>query len=404
MEDIAKRYPEALHFHKGGKIEVKARRSLETERELSLAYTPGVAVPVEVIRKDPLKAFEYTSKGHLVAVISNGTACLGLGNVGALACKPVMEGKAVLFKKFANIDAFDIEVNEKDPDKFVEIVKAIAPTFGGINLEDIRAPECFRIEERLKAELDIPVMHDDQHGTALISAAALINAVELTNKKMENLKVVVIGAGAAATSCTRIYKSLGVQEVVMFDSRGVIHNGRDDLNEIKKEFAIDTHYKSYKEALKGADVLLGLSKADLIDGDDIMEMNVHPMVFAMSNPVPEIMPEVAKVARPDVLMATGRSDYPNQINNVLGFPYIFKGALRVRASCINEPMKLAAAYALAELARKEVPHELSVAYGRKLVFGEEYLIPSAFDPRLNEFVSIAVAKAAVESQVSRLPL
>lgn len=404
MENIAERYPEAIPYHKGGKIQVIPRRSLETERELSLAYTPGVAVPVEEIQKDPLKAFEYTSKGHLVAVISNGTACLGLGNVGALACKPVMEGKAVLFKRFAQIDAFDIEVNEKDPEKFVEIVKAIAPTFGGINLEDIRAPECFYIERRLKAETDIPVMHDDQHGTAIISAAALMNAVELTGKKMENLKVVVLGAGAAAISCARLYRTLGVQEIVMFDSRGVIHKNREDLNDVKKEFVSDTAYTTYKDALRGADVLLGLSKANLLSGEDIMGMNTRPMVFAMSNPIPEIMPEVAKAARPDVLMATGRSDYPNQINNVLAFPYIFKGALRVRAHCINEEMKLATARALATLAKLNVPHELSAMYGKELAFGEEYLIPSAFDPRLSEFVSGAVAKAAVESQVSRLKL
>lgn len=404
MEEIIKHYPEALGYHQGGKIQIMPRRGLENERDLSLAYTPGVAIPVETIRKNPLAAFDYTSKGHLVAVISNGTACLGLGNVGALACKPVMEGKAVLFKKFANIDAFDIEINEKDPDKFVEVVKAIAPTFGGINLEDIASPACFHIEERLIKELDIPVMHDDQHGTAIISAAALINAAMLTHKEISNLRIVVIGAGAAAISCARIYKQLGAGEILMFDSRGLVNDTRTDLNDIKKEFISHEKFTTFKEALKGADVLLGLARANLIQPEDIAEMNKDPMVFAMSNPVPEIMPEVAKAARSDVLMATGRSDYPNQINNVLGFPYIFKGALRVRASCINEEMKLAAAHSLAELARFDVPHELSAMFGKDLHFGREYLIPSAFDPRLNEFVSGAIAKAAVESKVSRLEL
>lgn len=404
MEDIAKRYPWALDYHKGGKIQVLARRGLESERDLALAYTPGVSVPVGLIKDNPLKAFDYTSKGHLIAVVSNGTACLGLGDVGALACKPVMEGKAVLFKKFANIDAFDIEINETDPDKFVTVVKAISPTFGGINLEDIAAPECFYIEEQLKKVLDIPVMHDDQHGTAIISAAALINAAEITHKDIRNLRVVVIGAGAAAVSCARIYRQLGVGEILMFDSHGLINTERNDLNETKKEFITSEKYKTYKEALKGADAVLGLARADLLTADDIMGMNKDPMIFAMSNPVPEIMPEVAKAARPDALIATGRSDYPNQINNVLGFPYIFKGALRVRASCINEEMKLAAAHALAKLARKEVPYELYAMYEKKFEFGRDYLIPLAFDTRLNEFVSIAVAKAAVESKVSRLPL
>nr|MDE6978247.1 malate dehydrogenase [Helicobacter sp.] len=297
-----------------------------------------------------------------------------------------------------------IEVNEKVPDKFVEIGKAIAPTFGGINLEDIASPAFFHIEERLIKELDIPVMHDDQHGTAIISAAALINATMLTHKEMHNLRVVVIGAGAAAISCARIYKQLGVGEILMFDSRGLVNDTRTDLNAIKKEFISHEKFATFKEALKGADVLLGLARANLIQPEDIADMNKDPMVFAMSNPVPEIMPEVAKAARADVLMATGRSDYPNQINNVLGFPYIFKGALRVRASCINEEMKLAAAHSLAELARFDVPHELSVMFGKDLHFGREYLIPSAFDPRLNEFVSGAIAKAAVESKVSRLEL
>lgn len=402
MEELLKKYPEVLDYHNGGKLQVTPKSKLKNQQDLSLAYTPGVAVPCKIIEADPMKSFDYTARGHLVAVISNGTAVLGLGNIGALASKPVMEGKAVLFKSFANIDAFDIEVNESDPDKFIDIVRAIAPTFGGINLEDIKAPECFYIEDRLKEILDIPIMHDDQHGTAIISAAALLNAADLIGKKIEDLKVVVVGAGAAAISCARIYKSFGVREVVMFDSKGAITASRTDLNETKKEFICQREYKSYKEALDGADVLLGLSKADTIKAEDIQGMARDPMVFAMSNPIPEIMPEVAQAVRPDVIMATGRSDYPNQINNVLGFPYIFKGALKVRSTKINEEMKIAAAKALAELARLPVPAELSEIHGRTLSYGREYLIPSPFDPRLDEFVSSAVAKAAIDSGVARV--
>ncbi|MGP1449596.1 MAG: malic enzyme-like NAD(P)-binding protein [Wolinella sp.] len=402
VEELLKKYPEVLDYHTGGKLQVVPKSKLKNQKDLSLAYTPGVAVPCKLIEAEPEKAWDYTTKGNLVAVISNGTAVLGLGDIGAIAGKPVMEGKAVLFKSFANIDSYDIEVDEKDPDKFIDIVRAIAPTFGGINLEDIKAPECFYIEDKLKEILDIPVMHDDQHGTAIISAAAVINAAELVGKKLEDLKVVVIGAGAAAISCSRIYKQLGVKNIVMFDSKGALTPSRKDLNAIKKEFVCDREYASYKEALVGADVLLGLSKEDIIKGDDLVGMNKDPMVFAMSNPVPEIMPDVAKAARPDVIMATGRSDFPNQINNVLGFPYIFKGALKVRATKINEEMKIAAAKALAELAKLDVPKELNEIHGRTLKYGKEYLIPSPFDPRLDEFVSSAVAKAAIDSGVARV--
>lgn len=402
VEELLKKYPEVLDYHTGGKLQVVPKSKLKNQKDLSLAYTPGVAVPCKLIEAEPEKAWDYTTKGNLVAVISNGTAVLGLGDIGAIAGKPVMEGKAVLFKSFANIDSYDIEVDEKDPDKFIDIVRAIAPTFGGINLEDIKAPECFYIEDKLKEILDIPVMHDDQHGTAIISAAAVINAAELVGKKLEDLKVVVVGAGAAAISCSRIYKQLGVKNIVMFDSKGALTPSRKDLNAIKKEFVCDREYASYKEALVGADVLLGLSKGDIIKGDDLVGMNKDPMVFAMSNPVPEIMPDVAKAARPDVIMATGRSDFPNQINNVLGFPYIFKGALKVRATKINEEMKIAAAKALAELAKLDVPKELNEIHGRTLKYSKEYLIPSPFDPRLDEFVSSAVAKAAIDSGVARV--
>ncbi|MGP1580034.1 MAG: malic enzyme-like NAD(P)-binding protein [Wolinella sp.] len=402
IEELLQKYPEVLDYHQGGKLQVTPKSALKNQKDLSLAYTPGVAVPCKVIEADPMKAWDYTSKGNLVAVISNGTAVLGLGNIGAIAGKPVMEGKSVLFKSFANVDAIDIEVDEKDPDKFIEVVRAIAPTFGGINLEDIKAPECFYIEDKLKELLDIPLMHDDQHGTAIISAAALLNAAELINKKLEDLKVVVLGAGAAAISCSRIYRQLGVKNFVMFDSKGALAPSRKDLDAIKREFVCDREYASYKEALTGADVVLGLSKADLITGEDIKGMNRDPMVFAMSNPVPEIMPDVAKAARPDVIMATGRSDFPNQINNVLGFPYIFKGALKVRATKINEEMKIAAAKALAELAKLPVPAELSKIHGRELAYGKEYLVPSPFDTRLSEFVSTAVANAAISSGVARV--
>ena len=407
MEDLKQKYPDSLPYHKGGKIEVTPRTPLVNEHDLSLAYSPGVAVPCLEIEANPDLAYDYTAKGNLVAVISNGTAVLGLGNIGAMAGKPVMEGKAVLFKKFANINAFDIEVNENDPQKFIEIVKAIAPTFGGINLEDIKAPECFVIEKALKEELDIPIMHDDQHGTAIISSAGIINGAKIANKEISSLKVVVFGAGGAAIACAKMAKTLGVKEVVMFDSKGAITTHRkDELNGFKKDFIVDREINSYKDALNGADVLLGLSRGEILSQEDIKGMNENPMIFVMSNPIPEILPEQVKEVRPDAIVATGRSDYPNQINNVLGFPYIFKGALMARAKAINEEMKLAAATALAELARKEIPSdlktELEKIHGRKFVFGHEYIIPSPFDTRLKEYISKAVANAAISSGVARI--
>ncbi|PZT48957.1 malate dehydrogenase [Helicobacter valdiviensis] len=407
MEDLKQTYPQSLPYHQGGKIEVVPRTPLNNEYDLSLAYSPGVAVPCKEIQKDPYCAYEYTSKSNLVAVISNGTAVLGLGNIGALAGKPVMEGKAVLFKKFANINAFDIEVDENDPDKFIDIVRAIAPTFGGINLEDIKAPECFYIESRLKEILNIPIMHDDQHGTAIISAAGIINGAKLANKNIKDLKIVVLGAGGAAIACARIAKTLGAKEIIMFDSKGAITTHRkDNLTGFKKEFIVDREINSYKEALDGADVVLGLSRADILEAKDIEGMNENPMIFVMSNPIPEIDPKIVREVRPDAIIATGRSDYPNQINNVLGFPYIFKGALKARARCINEEMKLAATKALADLAREEIPSsikaELEAIHKRQCGFGREYIIPSPFDPRLCEFVSNAVAQAAIDSGVARV--
>lgn len=395
-------YPEALNYHIGGKVGIMPRKRLRSIDELSLAYTPGVAVPCKQIESNPLSAYDYTSKSNLVAVISNGTAVLGLGDIGAMASKPVMEGKVILFKTFADVDAFDIEVNEKDVDKFVAIVKAIAPTFGGINLEDIKAPECFEIERRLIEELDIPVMHDDQHGTAIISTAGIINALHLVNKKVEDIKVVVCGAGAAAMACAKMYKALGVKNLVMFDSKGAISADRTDLNALKKEFICKESYTSLKSALNGADVLLGLSKGNLLTGEDLMGMNESPLIFALSNPIPEIMPDVAKKARPDAIVATGRSDFPNQINNVIGYPYIFKGALKVRASKINEEMKFAAARAIAELAREPITEKLEMLLSHKVSFGKEYLLPSAFDERLIDVVSNAVADAAIKSGVARI--
>lgn len=407
MEDLKQTYPDSLPYHQGGKIEVIARTKLDNEHDLSLAYSPGVAVPCKEIQRDPNTAYEYTSKSNLVAVISNGTAVLGLGDIGALAGKPVMEGKAVLFKKFADINAFDIEVDETDPDKFIDIVRAIAPTFGGINLEDIKAPECFYIESRLKEILNIPIMHDDQHGTAIISASGIINGAKVTNKNITDLKVVVLGAGGAAIACAKIAQSLGIKDIVMFDSKGAITTHRkDNLNGFKKDFIVDREINSYKDALDGADVVLGLSRADILEAKDIEGMNPDPMIFVMSNPVPEISPELVRKVRPDAIIATGRSDYPNQINNVLGFPYIFKGALKARARCINEEMKLAAAKALADLARAEIPsdlkQELEKIHGRAFEFGKEYIIPSPFDTRLKEFISNAVAQAAIDSGVARI--
>lgn len=398
---------EALRYHaegKPGKIEVVPTKPYSTQMDLSLAYSPGVAEPCLEIEKNPLDAYKYTSKGNLVAVISNGTAVLGLGDIGPLAGKPVMEGKGLLFKIFAGIDVFDIEVNEKDPDKFIETVKAIAPTFGGINLEDIKAPECFKIETRLKEELDIPVMHDDQHGTAIISGAGLINALEIAGKKIEDVKIVVNGAGAASISCTKLYIMLGAKKenIIMCDSKGVISTHRTDLNESKKFFATDRDIKTLAEAVVGADVFLGLSVANVLTQDMVRSMNTNPIVFALANPNPEISYADAMASRDDIIFATGRSDYPNQINNVLGFPYIFRGALDTHAKAINEEMKLAAVYAIAELAKEPVPDVVNAAYKlKRTTFGRDYILPKALDPRLLTRVSCAVAKAAIDSGVSR---
>ena len=398
---------EALRYHaegKPGKIEVVPTKPYSTQMDLSLAYSPGVAEPCLEIEKNPLDAYKYTSKGNLVAVISNGTAVLGLGDIGPLAGKPVMEGKGLLFKIFAGIDVFDIEVNEKDPDKFIETVKAIAPTFGGINLEDIKAPECFKIETRLKEELDIPVMHDDQHGTAIISGAGLINALEIAGKKIEDVKIVVNGAGAASISCTKLYIMLGAKKenIIMCDSKGVISTHRTDLNESKKFFATDRDIKTLTEAVVGADVFLGLSVANVLTQDMVRSMNTNPIVFALANPNPEISYADAMASRDDIIFATGRSDYPNQINNVLGFPYIFRGALDTHAKAINEEMKLAAVYAIAELAKEPVPDVVNAAYKlKRTTFGRDYILPKALDPRLLTRVSCAVAKAAIDSGVSR---
>lgn len=398
---------DALKYHsqgKPGKIEVVPTKPYSSQRDLSLAYSPGVGEPCLEIEKNPETAYEYTAKGNLVAVISNGTAVLGLGDIGAMAGKPVMEGKGLLFKIFAGIDVFDIEVNEKDPEKFIEVVKAISPTFGGINLEDIKAPECFEIEERLKKELDIPIMHDDQHGTAIISAAGLLNALELTGKKIEEIKIVVNGAGAAANSCTQLYMMLGakLENIVMVDSKGVINTKRTDLNSRKKPFATSRDITTLAEAVAGSDVFLGLSVAGVLSKEMVQTMNEKPIVFALANPNPEISYEDAMSARPDIIFATGRSDHPNQINNVLGFPYIFRGALDVRAKCINEEMKIAAVRAIAELTKKAVPDVVNAAYNiKRLTFGTEYIIPKPLDPRLLTTVAPAVAKAAMESGVAR---
>ncbi|MDE6371025.1 MAG: NADP-dependent malic enzyme [Duncaniella sp.] len=401
---------EALDYHKyprPGKIEVIPTKPYATQADLALAYSPGVAYPCLEIQETPEKAYDYTDKGNLVAVISNGTAVLGLGNIGALAGKPVMEGKALLFKIFAGLDCYDIEVDEKDPEKFISIVKALGPTFGGINLEDIKAPECFEIETRLKAEMDIPVMHDDQHGTAIISSAGLLNALEIQGKRIEDVHLVVNGAGAAAVSCTKLYIALGVKKenVVMCDSKGVISTRRTDLNKQKQFFATDRDITTLAEAMVDADVFLGLSVKDVVTPEMIKSMAPRPIVFALANPDPEIAYEVATAARPDIIMATGRSDYPNQINNVLGFPYIFRGALDCGASEINETMKIHAVKAIADIAKLPVPQVVNAAYGRaNLKFGREYIIPTPFDPRLLTAVSPAVARGAMESGVARRPI
>lgn len=401
---------DALTYHsegRPGKLEVIPTKPYQTKRDLSLAYTPGVADPCLKIKDNPEDVYKYTTKGNLVAVISNGTAVLGLGDIGALASKPVMEGKGLLFKIFADIDVFDIEINEKDPQKFIDTVVAIAPTFGGINLEDIKAPECFEIEQKIQERVDIPIMHDDQHGTAIITAAGLLNAVRLTGKKIEDMKIVVNGAGASAISCTRLYIKLGAkpENIIMLDSKGVLRRDRTDLNPYKRQFATDHDIYTLEEAIEGADMFLGLSVAGVLKKEYLLKMAPNPIVFALANPVPEIMYDEAIATRDDIIMATGRSDFPNQINNVLGFPFIFRGALDVRATCINDDMKLAASFALAELAREPVPDEVNVAYhAANFTFGKDYIIPKPFDPRLITRVAPAVAKAAMETGVARKPI
>jgi malate dehydrogenase (oxaloacetate-decarboxylating)(NADP+) len=398
---------DALLYHsrcRQGKIEVIPTKPYFTQSDLSLAYTPGVAYPCLEIEKNPEDAYKYTAKGNLVAVISNGTAVLGLGDIGTLAGKPVMEGKGLLFKVFADIDVFDIEVDEKNPAKLIEFCRQIAPTFGGINLEDIKAPECFEVETELKKLVDIPVFHDDQHGTAIISAAGLINSLEIIGKKIENIKVVVCGAGAAAISCSRLYVALGVKKenIVMVDTKGVINRKRKDLNKYKQEFTTDRDLDTLEQSVKDSDLFLGLSAANLMSKKMLASMAKNPIVFAMANPDPEISFEDAMATRNDLIFATGRSDYPNQINNVLGFPFIFRGALDVRASTINEEMKLAASKALAALAKEPVPDEVAKAYDvDKLVFGRDYIIPKPLDPRLISRVASAVARAAIESGVAK---
>jgi malate dehydrogenase (oxaloacetate-decarboxylating)(NADP+) len=401
---------EALFYHstgRPGKIEIVASKPMATQRDLSLAYSPGVAVPVRAIAEDPATAYDYTAKGNLVAVISNGTAILGLGNLGALASKPVMEGKAVLFKRFADVDSIDIELDTEDPEAFINAVALMEPSFGGINLEDIKAPECFIIEQALKEKMKIPIMHDDQHGTAIISAAGLINACEVTGRKLSEVKVVVNGAGAAAIACTSLIKSMGVRpdNVIMCDRSGVIYQGRDGVDQWKSAHAAKTECRTLHEALIGADIFLGLSAKGALLPEMIEKMAPRPIIFAMANPDPEITPPDAKAIRPDCIIATGRSDYPNQVNNVLGFPFIFRGALDVRATTINEEMKIAAAYAIAQLAREAVPEEVAAAYGGQMAsFGQDYIIPAPFDPRLMEVVPAAVAQAAMDSGVATKPI
>lgn len=401
---------EALNFHareRPGKLQIMASKPLATQRDLSLAYSPGVAEPVEEIAKNPMAAYDYTAKGNLVAVISNGSAVLGLGNLGAIASKPVMEGKAVLFKRFADIDAIDIELASDDPDAIIDAIAMMEPGFGGINLEDIKAPECFIIEQALRRRMAIPVMHDDQHGTAVIVLAALINACHLTNREFAQLKVVVSGAGAAAIACAALIKSMGVkaQNTVLCDLDGVIHCGRRaELDEWRAAHAISTPHRTLSDAIADADVFLGLSAAGALTPGMVATMSKQPIILALANPEPEIRPEAVLKVRPDAIVATGRSDYPNQVNNVLGFPFIFRGALDVRANDINEEMKIAAAVAIAELARSPVPDEVTTAYQQKFEFGPEYIIPAPFDPRLIEVVSCAVAKAAMDSGVAQIAI
>lgn len=401
---------EALLYHsegRPGKIGIEPTKPSRTQHDLSLAYSPGVAAPARAIAADEAEAYRYTNKGNLVAVISNGSAVLGLGDIGALASKPVMEGKSMLFKRFAGIDAYDLEADESDPEKFIALVKALAPTFGGINLEDIKAPECFEIDRRLREELDIPVMHDDQHGTAVIVSAAVLNGARIAGKELSKLRVAITGAGAAAIACARMFLTLGIprEQIVLSDSRGVVTRYRDDLNEQKREFATSRRLVSLAEALHGADLFVGVSKGGILTGEMVRTMAVDPMVLALANPDPEIAYDEAMRSRPDIIFATGRSDYPNQVNNVLGFPFIFRGALDVRATKINDAMKLAAAHALADLARQPVPESVLRAYALdRLEFGREYLIPKPLDPRLLCAVTTAVARAAVESGVARRPV
>lgn len=394
----------ALHYHEfptPGKVATQITKSFVTQKDLSMAYSPGVAAPCLEIQKQPEDAYRYTAKGNLVAVISNGTAVLGLGNLGALASKPVMEGKAILFKKFGGLDSYDIEIDETDIDRFCDTVAAIAPTFGGINLEDIKAPECFEIERRLIERLDIPVMHDDQHGTAVISLAGIMNAATITQRNLEEMKIVIVGAGAAAISCGRIYRFMGVREIYMSDSKGLIHAGRSDLNDQKMEF-VAPEGMVLSDAFENADVVVGLSAPGSFTKEDILKMAPAPIVFTLANPTPELFPDEVRQLRPDAIIATGRSDYPNQVNNVLGFPFIFRGAMDVRAKRINMEMKVAASHALAALARQEVPQFLSDLYETTLEFGREYIIPKPFDPRLIVEVSASVAEAAVKSGVAQM--
>ncbi|RFU13791.1 NADP-dependent malic enzyme [Rhodobacteraceae bacterium W635] len=401
---------EALSYHldpRPGKIDIQASTPMTTQRDLSLAYSPGVAVPCEAIAGNPETAYDYTTKGNLVAVISNGTAVLGLGNLGALASKPVMEGKAVLFKRFADVNSIDIELDTEDPEEFIKAVRLMGPTFGGINLEDIKAPECFIIEQTLKEQMDIPVFHDDQHGTAVICAAGLINALHLSNKKIEDVRIVLNGAGAAGIACLELLKAMGArhENCIMCDTKGVIYRGRaEGMNQWKSAHAVQTDLRTLEEAMDGADVFLGVSVKGAVTQDMVASMADNPVIFAMANPDPEITPEEAHEVRVDAIVATGRSDYPNQVNNVLGFPYLFRGALDIHARAINDEMKIACAEALAELARQDVPDEVAVAYGRKLTFGRDYIIPTPFDPRLIYTVPPAVAKAGMETGVARRPI
>ncbi|MDH5544872.1 MAG: malate dehydrogenase [Gammaproteobacteria bacterium] len=397
----------ALDYHRRpipGKLAIEVTKPCTSQYELSLAYTPGVAEPVREIARDAELAYSYTAKGNLVAVISNGTAVLGLGNVGALASKPVMEGKAVLFKRFAGIDVFDIEVDTQDPDEFIDTVVRIATTFGGINLEDIAAPHCFRIEQEIQSRVNIPVFHDDQHGTAIIISAGLINALEIAKKKLSEAKIICLGAGAAGFASMNLLIALGAnkENIRLIDRQGVIHDGRSDLNEFKKQFAVKTDERTLTDAMTGADVFIGVSGPNLVSEEMLASMAPNPVVFALSNPDPEIRPEVAHTVRDDLIMATGRSDYPNQVNNVLGFPYIFRGALDVQATGVNQEMMIAAVHALSKLTKEPVPKEILVAYNiDSLSYGKDYFIPKPFDPRLSQYVSSAVAKAAVESGIAR---